>query len=85
MPPIKSKVKELMSERGYSIRMLAAQAQLSVQTVQRARSAQISECRLCTLHAIASALNLPVSSLFEEIRPAKLQLLPAESRTAVKK
>ena len=76
MVVIKSNLIKLMSERGYSIRMLATYANLSVQTIQRARCKQIAECKLSTLNAIADVLNLPISSLFEESEKVNVYSLP---------
>lgn len=73
---IQSNLTKLMAERGYSIRMLASCANLSVQTIQRARCKQIAECKLSTLNAIAAVLNLPICSLFEEDEEADVYSLP---------
>lgn len=66
---ITSKLKEIMLNEGISIRTLALRSNLSIQTIHRARSASIAECRLCTLRCIAEALQRPISSLFEEKTP----------------
>ncbi|MBQ4133105.1 MAG: helix-turn-helix transcriptional regulator [Desulfovibrionaceae bacterium] len=76
-PVIKSNLMQLMKERGYSIRLLAACTRLSVQTIQRARSSHISECRLKTLQTIANVLNLPVGALFEVNGQSDAHLLPS--------
>lgn len=73
---IKSNLTHLMNERGYSIRLLAAYTNLSIQTIQRARSDHIAECQLKTLQNIANVLNLPVSSLFEVTEHSDVHLLP---------
>ncbi len=66
---ITSNLKEIMRSEGISIRTLALRSKLSVQTIHRARSTSIAECRLRTLRCIAEALQKPISSLYEEKEP----------------
>ena len=63
----KSRIKKLMEQEGFSIRTLAAYADLSTRTVEKARTDDgIAECRLSTLRRIATALDVEVKELFEE-------------------
>lgn len=64
---IVSKVKELMKEKKMSLRMLEEETKLAHQTVIRARGPLILECKLSTLQAIAAALGVQVSDLYEEV------------------
>ncbi len=63
---IKSRVKELMEQKGITYVMLESQTGLSNQTITRARNEFINECRISTLEAIAKALGVKVKDLFDE-------------------
>lgn len=62
---IKSNVKELLDKLGITYTQLEQKTGLSSQTITRARSNLISECRLSTLEVIAEALNVSVKDLFD--------------------
>ena len=63
---IKSNVKRLMEEKGYTIRELIPVSGVSHATINKARTdTGISECRLSTLGRIANALEVPLKDLFE--------------------
>ena len=63
---IKSRIKELMEEKGMTYVMLEDLTKLSSQTITRARGDFIIECRLSTLETIAKALEVKISDLFTE-------------------
>ena len=65
---MKSHVKRLMQEKGYTIRALVAVSGVTHATIVRARSDEwIAECRLSTLKRIADHLGVPVKDLFEDV------------------
>ena len=61
---VKSRIKELMEEKGITYTMLEDVTGLSSQTITRARGDLIIECRLSTLETIARALEVNISELF---------------------
>ena len=63
---VKSKVKELMEEKGVTYVMLEKATGFSSQTITRARGEMIRECRLSTLEAIANALGVKICDLFDQ-------------------
>lgn len=63
---IRSNIKKIMEEKRVTIRSLIRETGLSDMTILRARRAQISQCRLCTLEIIAQSLGCKVKELFEE-------------------
>ena len=65
---IKSKIKELMENKGITYTALEQRTGLSSQTITRARGEMIRECRLSTLEAIAKVLDVRIADLFEEDR-----------------
>jgi len=63
---ITSNIKQIMEAQHVSIRTMVYDTGLSNMTILRARSTQISQCRLCTLDVIAKYLKCRVKDLFEE-------------------
>jgi len=63
---IKGKVKEMMEQKGVTIRQLASMTGLSSGTLHRARGEQFTKCTLDTLATIAEALGVRTKELFEE-------------------
>lgn len=63
---VKSKIKELMEEKGVTYAMLEKATGFSSQTITRARGEMIRECRLSTLEAIANALGVKICDLFDQ-------------------
>ena len=65
---MKSNVKKIMHEKGYTIRGLMGASGVTHRTIVKARTdAGIAECRLSTLKRIADCLNVSVKDLFEDI------------------
>lgn len=60
------KVKEIMEAKGKTIAALSQDTGLAMETIKRARDARVGQCRLSTLEAIAKALGVKVTDLFEE-------------------
>ena len=60
------KLKEIMEEKGVTVRQLAEMAGVSIQTIMRARGPEIDTCTVAVLESIASALGVSVKDLFEE-------------------
>jgi DNA-binding Xre family transcriptional regulator len=60
-----SKVKQVMEERGATLRGMATKSGLSDATILRARR-NILECRLSTLQTIADCLECGIKDLFDE-------------------
>lgn len=60
-----SNIKGIMKEKKTTVRELVAQTGLSSATIDRARGAEISECRLSTLGKIANALGVSVKDTFD--------------------
>jgi len=61
-----SKVKEIMEEKGVTLRGLVGDSGVSKQTILNARSnTGVADCRLSTLGRIANALEVPVKALFD--------------------
>jgi DNA-binding Xre family transcriptional regulator len=63
---ISSKVRDVMEEKGVTVREVMEQTGLAKETVNRARGPMIARCTLETLAAIAAALGVKVKELFEE-------------------
>jgi len=63
---IESNVKELMEEKGVSIRKLVQVTGLSSGTVHRARGDLVEKCTLNTLERIANVLGVRVKDLFSQ-------------------
>ena len=64
---IKSRLKSIMHEKGFTVRSLAAAAFVAKGSVENARTdAGIAECRLSTLKRIADCLEVPISALYED-------------------
>lgn len=61
---LRSNIKEIMVAKGVTYKELEDKTGLSSQTITRARSHLISECRLSTLWSIARALDVDVKDLF---------------------
>ena len=62
----KSKIDQILKEKGISTYTLAEKSGVSRQSLFKARSdSGISECRLSTLGRIANALEVPLKDLFE--------------------
>lgn len=64
---ITSNLKNIMKEKKVSIRVMVQNTGLSNMTILKARRAQISQCRLCTLEIIAEYLGCKIKDLFEEV------------------
>ena len=63
-----SNVKDIMKNKGVTIRELAEKCEVSAATINKARQDEsISECRLSTLGHIADALGVKAKRLFDEI------------------
>lgn len=62
---MKSNIPELMKKKGFTIRKFEEKTGLSHVTILRTRSS-IDNCRLDTLHKIATALGVKVDDLFED-------------------
>lgn len=63
---LKSNIKKIMIAKGVTYKELEEKTGLSSQTITRARSHLISECRMSTLWNIARALGVSVKDLFSE-------------------
>jgi len=63
---ITSKVKKTMGKKGMTVRRLAEETGLALETIMRARGQMIGRCTLDTLATIAGALGCRVKDLFEE-------------------
>jgi len=63
---LKGKVKEVMEQKGVTIRQLTGMTGLSSGTLHRARGKQFTKCTLDTLDTLAAALGVKVKDLFEE-------------------
>lgn len=61
-----SKVREVMQDRGKTVKALVEASGLAKETINRARSPLIGRCTLETLATIAKALGCQVKDLFEE-------------------
>lgn len=65
---IKSNVRQIMEEKGFTLRKLEDKTGLTHVTILNARSDEkIQNCRLNTLQIIAAALRVDVKELFEEV------------------
>lgn len=63
---IKSRLKKIMQTKGITMAQLASDANVSIETIRRARDDEIRLCRLETLDAIARALKVKIRDLFTE-------------------
>jgi DNA-binding Xre family transcriptional regulator len=63
---ITSNLKAIMSEKKVTIRRMVAETGLSNMTILKARRAEITQCRLCTLAAIAAYLGVKTKDLYSE-------------------
>lgn len=67
---IVSRLKQVMEEKGMSIRRMVHESGLSEETVLRGRrgggQGQLGSCTLITLEAMAKALDVKVKDLFDE-------------------
>lgn len=63
---ITGKVRELMTEKGITIREMAERTGLAAETIKRSRDARIGRCTLDTLATIAGALGVRTKDLYEE-------------------
>ncbi len=63
---VRSKIKEIMKEKGVTYAALEEKSGLSNQTIARARGDLINECRISTLDIFAKALGVKISDLYEE-------------------
>ncbi|WP_027190357.1 helix-turn-helix domain-containing protein [Fundidesulfovibrio putealis] len=64
---IVGRLREIMEEQGVTIQGLATDANLAERTIKRLRGNEFRQCRMETLEAIASALDVRVKDLFEEV------------------
>ena len=66
-----SKVKQVMEQRGFTIKQLVKTTGLAEETIMRARrgggTGQLGSCTLQTLEIMANALGVKVKDLFEEL------------------
>ena len=63
---LKSRIKEVMEQKGVTIRQLVSITGLSSGTLHRARGGLIGRCTLDTLNFIAGAMDVKVKDLFTE-------------------
>ena len=64
----KSNIRELMNKKGFTIRDLSSQTELSTRTIHRAtQDDTIGGCQLNTLAKIADALGAKTKRLYEEV------------------
>jgi len=63
---LKSRIKEVMEQKGVTIRQLVSMTGLSSGTLHRARGDLIGRCTLDTLATIAAALGVKTKALYEE-------------------
>ena len=64
----KSNIRELMNKKGFTIRDLSIQTELSTRTIHRAtQDDTIGGCQLNTLAKIADALGVKTKRLYEEV------------------
>ena len=63
---LKSRIKEVMEQKGVTIRQLVSITGLSSGTLHRARGDLIGRCTLDTLRVIATAMGVKVKDLFSE-------------------
>lgn len=61
---IQSKLKELMEQKGVTLKQMVKDTGLAEMTLIRARREQIKACRLDTLIIIANYLNCKIEDLF---------------------
>ena len=62
-----SKVKEVMEKQGFTIRRMENETGLTHVTILKARSDKIINCKLSTLHTLASAMNVSIKDLFDYV------------------
>jgi len=63
---ITSNIKEMMVQKGITLKRMAEDTGLAEMTLIRARRKQIIYCRLCTLKVIAEYLGVKTKELYEE-------------------
>ncbi|NLJ28039.1 MAG: helix-turn-helix transcriptional regulator [Deltaproteobacteria bacterium] len=63
---MKSRLKQIMSEKGKTVRDLVKETGISSATITKARNGRISSCSFQSLEKIAKYLDVPVSALFDE-------------------
>jgi DNA-binding Xre family transcriptional regulator len=68
---IKSRVKEVMAQKGLGVKEVSDAAGLPHVVIVNACSEKIEFCGLGMLNKIASALDVSIKDLFEEILPVK--------------
>lgn len=66
-----SNVKEVMEREGFTIRKMENMTGLTHITILKARSDNIINCKLSTLHTLASAMNVSIKELFDYIDAKK--------------
>lgn len=64
---IKSNLKDIMKEKGLTVRQFVEMTGLSSATITNARNGRMTKCRLQVLVVIADALGVKVKDLFEEV------------------
>ena len=65
---IESNLVKIMEKKKISCRKLANLSGVAGQTITRARGKLIYECKLSTLDALATALEVELKALFDEVR-----------------
>lgn len=60
-----SNIRKIMKEKNITMESLSTMTGLSTRTIDRARGGLISECKLSTLGRIATALGVPMKTLFD--------------------
>ncbi len=63
---VRSRIKDIMTEKGITYAALEEQSGLSNQTIARARGEMINECRISTLEIFAKHLGVRIVDLFED-------------------
>lgn len=63
---IKSRIKEVMTETGITLKRMVADTGLAEMTLIRALREQIAQCQLCTLEIMAKYLGCKTKNLYEE-------------------
>ena len=63
---LKSKVRQVMGEKGVTVREVVEKTGLAKETVNRARGPLVARCTLETLAIIATALGVKTKDLYEE-------------------
>ena len=63
---VKSNLAKLMKEKKLTYRRLSELSGIAGETINRARSILIYECKLSTLDALAKVLDVKIKDLFDE-------------------